>query len=65
MTLSPEAVESIRRRYIGTEIAALAAAHADLGRGNEILLSLCERLAERVAKQSELLSKRAERSDVY
>lgn len=52
--LDPDAVEQIRARYKGTQIAALAASH-------ERLRAMFEEACERIQKQSDLLSKRAEK----
>lgn len=51
--LDCETAESIRRRFVGTQIADLADSHERL---REMLAEACER----IAKQSELLSRRAE-----
>ena len=54
--LPPDDVEAIARRYTGTQLADLADSH-------ERLRAMFEEACERIAKQSELLSRRAEGTD--
>ena len=52
MILDPTEVESIRRRYTGTQLAELAESH-------ERLRAMLSEAMERIAEQAELLGKKS------
>jgi hypothetical protein len=52
--LDPAAVEAIRRRYVGTQLAALAESHQELARRLEAAYG-------RIDAQSDILARRAEK----
>jgi predicted ATP-grasp superfamily ATP-dependent carboligase len=61
--LDEATVACIERRFVGTQIAELAVSHERLRAEAVGLSELIEVMAERIHKQAELLSKRAERPE--